>query len=76
MVIFADDNSPTTSNADPEELMEDIQTDAIKITTWFANNDMVCSGEKTKFLLITTNANRAAKLAGETKSVAVNGEVK
>ena len=76
VVIFADDNSPTTSNADPEELMEDIQTDANKITTWFANNDMVCSGEKTKLLLITTNANRADKLAGETKSIVVNGEVK
>ena len=32
VVIFADDNSPTTSNADPEELMEEIQTDANKIT--------------------------------------------
>ena len=76
MVIFADDNSPTTSNSDPEELMEDIQADSNKITTWFANNDMVCSGEKTKLLLITTNANRADKLTGGPKSVVVNGERK
>ena len=47
-----------------------------KITTWFANNDMVCSGEKTKLLLITTNANRSIKLDGNPKSIVVNGEIK
>ena len=30
IVIFADDNTPTTSNSDPEELMEQIQEDADK----------------------------------------------
>ena len=76
VIIFADDNTPTTSNADPEGLIDDIQAEANKITTWFANNDMVCSGEKTKLLLITTNANRSTKLDGNPKSVVVNGEIK
>ena len=76
VIIFADDNTPTTSNADPEGLIDDIQAEANKITTWFANNDMVCSGEKTKLLLITTNANRSIKLDGNPKSIVVNGEIK
>ena len=76
VVIFADDNTPTTSKSDPEELMLQIQDDADKITTWFRNNDMVCSGDKTKLLLITTKENRAIKLNNSVKSVVVNQETK
>ena len=76
VIIFADDNTPTTSNHDPEELMKDIKVDADKITEWFHENDMVCSGEKTKLLLITSRANRSAKLIGNPKSIVVNDELK
>ena len=56
--------------------MEQIQEDADKVTTWFSHNDMICSGDKTKLLLITTKANRAVKLENSTKSVIVNVETK
>ena len=36
VIIFADDNTPTTSNADPEGLIDDIQAEAKK------NNHLVC----------------------------------
>ena len=58
VVVYADDNSPTTSNEDPEELMRVIEKDAKNITDWFSKNKMVCSGEKTKLLISGTRANK------------------
>ena len=46
VIIYADDNSPTTSHSDPQELLEKVQNDGKKVTDWFSKNEMVCSGEK------------------------------
>ena len=62
VIIYADDNSPTTSHSDPQELLEKVQNDGKKVTDWFSKNEMVCSGEKTKLLVPGTRANRQLKL--------------
>ena len=56
--------------------MNNIQTDSNKVTSWFSKNEMICSGEKTKLLLITTSANRSSKLSGPARGITVNGEYK
>ena len=37
VIIYADDNSPTTMKEDPAELMEVIEHDGQKVTGWFSN---------------------------------------
>ena len=58
IVVFADDNSPTTSHENATVLQDIIQKDAEVVTEWFAKNDISCSGEKTKLLFIGTRARR------------------
>ena len=62
VVVYADDNTPTVANADPNRLINKTQTIANNITEWFHQNDMVVSGEKTKLLLIGTRMNRKLKV--------------
>ena len=62
VIIYADDNTPTTADKDPEQLQRKVQCEADLITGWFSSNKMVCSGDKTKLMIIGTGANRAEKL--------------
>ena len=62
IIIYADDNSPTTSHSDPSELLRVIQTSGSKVTDWFTRNGMVCSGEKTKLLVSGTRARRQLQI--------------
>ena len=59
IVVFADDNSPTTSHENPATLQRNIQGDGTIVTEWFRKNDISCSGEKTKLLFSGTKENRA-----------------
>ena len=45
-----DDNTPTVSDKDPNNLLAKMQQACDKVTTWFSANDLTCSGEKTKLL--------------------------
>ena len=47
-VLFADDDTDVTSDADLDELKEKIQREADRSTAWAADNKMVCAGDKTK----------------------------
>ena len=58
VVIYADDNTPTVADADPNRLFNKIQTIASNISDWFHRNDMVVSGEKTKLLITGTYMNQ------------------
>ena len=62
VIIYADDNTPITADKDPLRLQEKIQDEANIVTGWFLKNDMICSSDKTKLLIIGTNANRKNKL--------------
>ena len=77
VVIYADDNTPTVADVDPNRIFNKTQTIANNITEWFHQSDMVVSGEKTKLLLIGTKANRKLKIEENENlvaSVIIEGE--
>ena len=39
IIVFADDNTPTCSEAEPDDLMNTIQSDSNKVTSWFSKNE-------------------------------------
>ena len=49
-----------------------IQKEADTVTNWFTRNDMICSSEKTKLLIVGTNANRKSKLTDRDLTLKVN----
>ena len=55
IIIYADDNTPTTAAEDPIELEAKIQQDGDKVIDWFDKNDMVTSSDKTKLLINRIN---------------------
>ena len=78
VVIYADDNTPITSDKDPNQLQRKIQDEANLVTSWFSKSDMICSSDKTKLLIIGTNSNRQSKLENKNLSlkVSISGEEK
>ena len=74
VIIYADDNSPTTMKEDPRELIERIENDGKKVTGWFSKNKMVCSGDKTKLLVSGTRSNRRVKIRSE-QEIIVRGDL-
>ena len=78
IVVYADDNSPMAADAHPHALQEKIQHEADVVTKWFSRNEMVCSSEKTKLLIVGTHSNRYKKLLNDDISLNVNvcGEIK
>ena len=67
IIIFANDNTPTTFHENPETLEDLIQNDACTVTSWFTRNEMICSSDKTKLLIIGTHKNRQIKLSNQNK---------
>ena len=78
IIIYADDNTPTTADKDPLVLQTKSQKEVDLVTDWFEKNNMICSSEKTKLLIIGTQANRRVKLTNNnlTLRIKVCGEVK
>ena len=62
IIVYADDNTPTTSHIDPLVLQNNIERETLTVTNWFQKNDMVCSSEKTKLMVIGTASNRRKKI--------------
>ena len=77
IVVFADDNTPTISHEDPKTLVNLIQSEGNSVTSWFAKNDISCSGEKTKLLILGTQANRRSKVETNdfNPAITINGDV-
>ena len=78
IIIYADDNTPTTADKDPLVLQTKAQKEVDLVTGWFEKNNMICSSEKTKLLIIGTQANRRVKLTNNNLTLRINvcGEVK
>ena len=78
IIVYSDDNTPTTADEDPICLQAKIQHEADVVTAWFARNDMICSGDKTKLLIVGTQTGRKNKLTEKNISINVNvcGDVK
>ena len=60
-------------HTDPDILQENLEAQALRITTLFQINKMIVSGDKTKFLVIGTHANRSSKLRNRILKVSVIG---
>ena len=52
VVLYTDDGTTNVSDEDPIKLTEKIQREATRTTEWVSDNRMVCSGNKTKLLII------------------------
>ena len=72
-VLYADDDTDTVHNKDTEELKEKILREADRSTDWVADNRMVCSGSKTKLLILGTSQLRKSLLNGSNISIRVCG---
>ena len=53
-VIYADDDTDNVRDNDPDTLQQKIQREANLSTSWVSDNKLVCSGSKTKLLIIGT----------------------
>ena len=73
IVVFADDNTPMSKHKNPDQLIENLEVQALKVTNWFHQNKMIVSGEKTKFLVVGTQANRSANIEDKTLKIVVDG---
>ena len=62
IIIYADDNSPTCSNVDLDDLMEIIESDGKKVNDRFSKSTMICIEEKTKLLVSGTRAYIQSKI--------------
>ena len=67
-VLYADDDTDNISEADPEILKAKIQTEADLSTEWVSENKLVCSGEKTKLLIIGTPELKQSRITSKNLS--------
>ena len=60
------------SDSNPDELQRKIQQEANKSTSWVRDNKLVCSGSKTKLLIIGTKELRMSKLVSKNKVLKID----
>ena len=73
-VLFADDDTDNVSDKNPMELKRKIQSEANRSTSCVKDNKMVCSGDKTKLLVIGTAEMRKKLLKDEVFKIDVCGK--
>ena len=61
-VLYADDDTDNVKDPDPEALQQKIQHEANLSTAWVKDNKLVCSGGKTKLLIIGTKELRRSRI--------------
>ena len=71
-VLYADDDTDNVADKNIEELAAKIQREADRSTDWVQDNRMVCSGSKTKLLVIGTAQLRQALHVGEHSNIEIN----
>lgn len=74
-VLYADDNTDNSSDKDPDVLQRKIQFEADCSTAWVSDNKLVCSGGKTKLLIVSTTAMRLSRLQIMTRGRLVNKQI-
>ena len=74
-ILYADDDTDNVSDIDLQRLQLKIQNEANASTAWVKDNRMVCSGTKTKLMIIGTKELRQVKLANQSYpiEILVNG---
>ena len=71
-VLYADDDTDNVSDSDPDILQQLIQREADLSTAWVNDNKLVCSGAKTKLLIVGTKELRRSKLNNQNKTININ----
>ena len=71
-IIYADDDTDNVSDNDPYTLQQKIQREADLSTSWVSDNKLVCSGSKTKLLIVGTKELRRSKLTNRDFSIQIN----
>ena len=71
-ILYADDDTDNVSDSNPDVLQRKIQLEANKSTSWVKDNKLVCSGSKTKLLIIGTKELRMSKLLSQNKVIKIN----
>jgi hypothetical protein len=66
-VLYADDDTDTVRDIQPAALQIKIQHEANLSTSWVQDNMLICSGDKTKLLVISTKELRRSRLNQEPK---------
>ena len=68
-VIYADDDTDNVSDNNPLTLQQKIQREANLSTSWVRDNKLVCSGSKTKLLIVGTKELRRSNSQKETSQL-------
>ena len=71
-ILYVDDDTDNVKDKDPEILEEKLQSQARRSTEWIRDNNMVCSGAKTKLLIMGTRRQRNRMLAANNRLIQVN----
>ena len=74
-VLYADDDTDHATDKDPDTLLNKIQYEADCSTSWVNDNKLVCSGGKTKLLIVATPALRLARIGNQSFNITVCGNV-
>ena len=69
--MYADDDTDNTSDIDPVILRNKIQKEADLSISWVQDNKLVCSGAKTKLLVVGTRELRNSKLVKQNISLEI-----
>ena len=70
-IVYADDDTENVHDKDPIQLLIKLQREADRATEWVKDNRMVCSGEKTKLLIIGTKKLRQSKLINQNRDMSI-----
>ena len=70
-IVYADDDTDNVSSKDPHLLQQKIQREADLSTSWVHDNKLVCSGSKTKLLVVGTRELRKSKLVNNDISIEI-----
>ena len=70
-VLYADDDTDNVSDKNPESLQSKIQNEANISTAWVKDNGMVCSGAKTKLMIVGTKELRQVKLVNDNIAIEI-----
>ena len=74
-VLYADDDTVNVSASNPGDLQIRLQRAANSSTQWVADNRMVCSGDKTKLLLMGTSQLKRHRIRDNVISATVCGKI-
>ena len=70
-ILYADDDTDNVRHPDPDILEQRIQQVANDSTSWVHDNKLVCSGSKTKLLIIGTKELRKSRLENKNKVIEI-----